>query len=148
MGIAAKGCAGIQDRRDVGVIELGENAALVLKAAEEEIVDLVVAEDFDGDAFFEAAVGSGGFKNDCPCRPGRVPSRRDKRPTAFQERWAAEDGFGCGMIDETCTGRISRQHAAKLLSERRRRIPREMPGVRSAAAAVPREGPRTSCGVG
>ena len=47
----------------MGVIQLGQNPPLMLKAAHEEIVQVVVAEDFDGDAFFEAAVGSRGFKN-------------------------------------------------------------------------------------
>ncbi len=63
VGIARRGCARVQDGCDVGVIQLGQDAPLILEAAYEEIVQMVVAQDFDSDAFLEFAVGPSGFKN-------------------------------------------------------------------------------------
>src|ERR1700733_2775516 len=63
VGIAGGGSACVQDGCDVRVIQLGKNAALVLKAAEEKIVDVIVSEDLDGHALFKTSIGSPGFEN-------------------------------------------------------------------------------------
>ena len=101
----------------MGVIELGENAALMLKAAEEEIVDVVVAEDLDGDAFFEAAVGSGGFKNDAQAASAELLLETIGAELRSGGDGRAEDGDGGGVIDQAGAGRVGREHAAKLVGE-------------------------------
>ncbi len=146
--ITAGGGAGIQDRRDVGVIELGENAALVLKAAEEEIVDVVVAEDLDGDAFFEAAVGSGGFKNDAHAASAEFLLETVSAELRSGGDGRAEDG---GRRRGDRSSRCERRRP-RACGEARPRvwgwIERDRPGERCGARTVLREGPQTLCGVG
>ena len=117
MRIACGGGAGVQDRSDVGVIELGENASFMLKAPEEEIVRVIVAEDLDGDAFFETTVGSGSFKNDAHAASAQFLFQAISPELHSGSNGDTEDDVGGGVIDQSGAGLVGGEHALKLIGE-------------------------------
>jgi hypothetical protein len=72
VGIARGSRPGIEYRCDMGMIELSQNAALMLKLSKKEIVNPVTAQNLDGHTFLKAAVGPGGGKHNAHAAPAEL----------------------------------------------------------------------------